>query len=117
MSRDLRRHIRMFLDAGVFVELDSGAAGDGAGRQIVLCKTLDVSYGGLKVSLGKALLTGAILQIGIEFPGIEEALHLVVEVKWCRENGDPDTGWCAGLQVIDSGDTDIEQWRELMAHT
>ena len=116
MAVEQRKHIRLYLNCTVFVELEDEPANGEDPGEIALCKTLDVSYGGLKVSLPRQLRVGAILPIGVEFPAVDQTLHLVGEVKWCRPNGDTRTSWAAGFQLMDSDDSDIVQWRELLQH-
>lgn len=120
MAENLREHIRINLNCTVFVELAAaGAPGAGeGGAEIALCKTLDVSYGGLKVSLARELAEGSLLQIGVELPGLEDTLYLTGEVKWCRPSGDRDarTAWAVGFELLNSDDTDIDKWRDLLEH-
>ena len=85
MSEEHREHTRIRMDSRVFIELESPEV-DGAGRgQIARCNTLDVSSGGLQVSVERALAVGAILQIGAELyghAGVEsdaEVLSLMME--------------------------------------
>ena len=116
MSQNKRQHIRLFLDCSVFIDLAGPpVAGEDPG-EIALCKTLDISYGGLKISLARELPTGALLQIGVEFPAEKEILHLVGEVKWCRANDDAGNSWSAGLELVDADGSDIHRWQELMRH-
>ena len=118
MSENLREHIRISLNCRVFIELAATMGeqdGDGA-AEIARCKTLDVSFGGLKVALGRELNTGALLQIGVELPGVEDAFYLIGAVKWCLPNGDPETGWAAGFELLNSDGSDIDKWRELLEH-
>jgi len=116
MSQDHREHIRLYLNCSVFIDLAGPPVPGEDPGEIALCKTLDISYGGLKVSLGRELPAGALLQIGVEFPAEEEMLHLVGEVKWCRKNDDAETGWSAGLEILNANGSDVHRWRDLMQH-
>ena len=117
MTQNQREHIRLNLNCRVFLELEGGAIqGPTDPGEIVLCETLDISYGGLKVGLDRELTVGAILPIGVEISWMEQTLHLVGEVRWCRRNPEAGKAWCAGLQVLNAGDTDIAEWRELLLH-
>ena len=116
MSEDHRQHIRLNISSRVFIDLAGPPLpGDDTG-EILLCKTLDISYSGLQISLARELTVGALLHIGVEFPGLEQPLHLVSEVKWCRQNQPPAAGWAVGLQLLNSTDSDTQQWQELMLH-
>ncbi len=114
MSEEHRKHVRLNLDCTVFLELNEGPTTDGSPAEVALCKSLDVSYGGLKVTLGTQLTVGAILPVAVELPAVEQTFHMVGEVKWCRPH--PEDGWAAGIQLLDSQNTDIDGWRELLLH-
>ena len=111
-----RKSIRIQLQSRVFIELASpDVAGDQAG-EIARCDILDVSRDGLQVALGQALPVGAILQIGAELPGSEEAFYLAGEVMWCRPREEALEEWCAGFLLLNARDSDISRWRELLQH-
>lgn len=114
MAEEHRKHIRLYLNCVVFIELESIPVEGQDPGEIALCKTLDVSYGGLKVSLSRELPVGAILAVGVELPAFEQTLNLVAEVMWCRPHGGSD--WAAGFQLLNAEDSDIQRWRELMEH-
>tara|TARA_R110002110_G_scaffold330339_1_gene541599 strand:- start:19220 stop:19573 length:354 start_codon:yes stop_codon:yes gene_type:complete len=116
VSQDKREHLRLVLGCRVFIDLSSGPSGGEPDKDIARCTTFDVSYGGLKVSLPRELKVGAFLQVGVEFPTVEKPLYLVGEVKWCRPATAPDEGWSAGLQIVDSHDSDIDAWQEMLLH-
>lgn len=116
MSQNRRQHIRLFLDCSVFIDLAGPPVPGEDPGEIVLCKTLDISYAGLRISLARELPAGALLQIGVEFPAEKEMLHLVGEVKWCRANDSAGTSWSAGLELAEGDGSDIHRWRELMHH-
>lgn len=116
MSEEHRKHVRLNLDCTVFIEVNGGPAPDGSPGEVALSKSLDVSYGGLKVSLARELKVGAIMPVAVEMVAMENTFYMVGEVKWCRPNGDPATGWAAGIQLLNSDDTDISGWRELLQH-
>lgn len=116
MSENHREHIRLNLDCTVFVEVNAGPALDGNPGEVALCKSLDVSYGGLKVSLARELKVGSILPVAVELPAVATTFHLVGEVKWCRPDSDQASGWAAGIQLLNSDDSDIDGWRDLLLH-
>lgn len=116
MSQDYRQHIRLCLNSRLYIDLAGPPLPGAEPGEILLCKTLDISYGGLQVSLTRELTVGALLHIGVEFPAEEESLHMVAEVMWCRRNDDSETGWTAGFKLLDSQDSDVQRWRELLLH-
>ena len=116
MNDESREHQRIHLQSRVFIELTSADVIAGLPAEIASCKILDVSRGGLRVTVDRELLVGAILQLGAELPGADAAFHLAAEVMWCRENGDPEGGWTAGFKLLNARDSDIEDWRRLLEH-
>lgn len=116
MKDDDRKHMRVRLDSRVFIELTSADVITGEPAEIAECKILDVSLGGLQASLDRQLPVGAILQMGAELPGADDAFHLAAEVMWCRPNDDPETGWSIGFRLMNASDSDIEDWHKLLEH-
>jgi hypothetical protein len=115
MSEEKRRHLRLPIESRIFIELVSpDLEGEDPG-EIAECKTLDVSRGGLRVSLDKELTVGAILQIGVDLPEAEETLYLAGEVRWCRELTGEQRGWSVGFQLRNAGDSDIASWIGLLS--
>jgi len=115
MPQDQRRHLRLAVESTVFIELVSPGVGKADSGKVAICKTLDVSRGGLRVSLEHQLVVGAILQIGVELPDYQETLYLAGEVRWCLANSEPDTGWSAGFAILNAGDSDVDRWIALLA--
>lgn len=115
MPEDKRRHLRLPVESTVFIELVASGVGSNEEAKVARCKTLDVSRGGLRVSLEHELVVGAILQIGVELPDSEETLYLAGEVRWCLPNSEPEPGWSAGFALLNAGDSDIDSWISLLA--
>ncbi len=114
MAEEQRRHLRLPVESTVFIELVSPGVGRATSGSVAVCKTLDVSRGGLRVSLEYELVVGAILQIGVELPQRQETLYLAGEVRWCLANQAPETGWSAGFALLNAGDSDIDSWISLL---
>ena len=114
MPEDQRRHLRLPVESRVFIELVSAGVGSATAGKVAVCKTLDVSRGGLRVSLEQELVVGAILQIGVELPQREDTLYLAGEVRWCLANPAPESGWSAGFALLNAGDSDIDSWISLL---
>jgi PilZ domain len=114
MPEDQRRHLRLPVESTVFIELVSPGIGSVDSGKVAICKTLDVSRGGLRVSLEHELVVGAILQVGIELPDAQDTLYLAGEVRWCLANHEPETGWSAGFALLNAGDSDIDSWVALL---
>lgn len=113
MSENNRNHVRIKMDAKVFVEV--AAATDTAPAELQHCEVEDVSYGGLRARLGCELIDGAILAICADLPAMPEPFFMAAEVKWCRRDDEHDA-WLAGFALIPSSDTDLASWRELLEH-
>jgi hypothetical protein len=106
--------MRLPIASNVFVEMTAPEPGRAGSGGVAMCKTLDVSRGGLRLSLEHELATGAILRIGVELPDLQDTLYLTGEVRWCLANLAPDTGWSAGFAILNTGASDIDRWVALL---
>lgn len=114
MREEKRRHLRLPVQSKVFIELISAAAGSGERAEMAICRTIDLSRGGLRVSLEKELVVGAIHQIGVELAEVDSTLYLAGEVKWCLPDAGPEKTWSAGFEVLNAANSDIERWVALL---
>ena len=114
MNGEKREHLRLPVSTRIFIELVSPSMCNNDSGTIASCKTLDVSRGGLQVSLEHELTVGAILQIGVQMPETDEALYLAGEVEWCKPGADSQKGWCAGFKIMNANNSDIERWQALL---
>ena len=114
MTIEKRRHPRIHFKGTVFVELNSPGGSQDAMEDIRLCETLDISAGGLALSIYEQLTVDTILPIGVELYEEEDILHLTGRVAWCLP--DPDTAdlWRAGFEILNSNDSDIQAWRAVI---
>lgn len=114
-----RKHLRLPVESRVFIELEAPVSGSDEAGNIAICTTLDVSAQGLQVSLEHELIEQAYLQIGIEPPHAEgataEPFFLAAQVRWCRPGPDEAQPWLAGLALLPAGQSDIDQWIELIS--
>ena len=115
MADEQRRHLRLPVASRVFIELVAPGLAEDDHGEIATCRTLDVSRGGLRVSLDRELTVGAILQIGVEWPGADDTLYLAGEVKWCRELHTGQHRWSAGFQLMNANNSDIASWLHLLS--
>jgi len=81
---------------------------------MIMCKSLNVSRGGLQVILEEELTVGTILQIGVELPGEKDKLHLAATVRWCLPSMNEQNPWMARFQILNANDSDIERWVTLI---
>lgn len=115
MPEEKRKHLRLPIESDIFIELVSADLEGQESAQIAKCKTVDVSRGGLQVSLDIELTVGAILQIGVVLLENDETLYLAGEVRWCRENPEAPGTWIAGFKILSAGDSDIASWIGLLS--
>lgn len=115
MPEEQRKHLRLPVESTVFIELVSAGIGSADSGKVAMCKTLDVSRGGLRVSLEHELVVGAILQIGVELPNLPDTLYLTGEVRWCLQDLEEENSWSAGFALLQAGDSDIDRWTALLA--
>ena len=111
-----RQYHRVPAASATFVELEApGIDKDEAGR-VVVCKSLDVSRGGLQVVLEEEPILGAILQIGVAIPGSQDTIYLVGDVRWCLPDRDAPGAWLCGFQLMNANDSDIKSWIEVITN-
>lgn len=115
MADDQRKHLRLARESTVFVELVSPRVDSAGSGSVAICRTLDVSRGGLRISLDQELVVGAILQIGVELTETEDTLYLAGEVRWCRPSYENENSWTAGFALLNANDSDIDSWEALLA--
>ena len=112
MSEDKRNNDRIHMTGAIFIEV---TASEGhAQNRILICRSFDISPGGLRVGLDEPIEIGSILQLGADLVPGRDPLYLVGEVRW-TEPRDPGPGYWVGFELLDSADTDIAAWRELQA--
>jgi hypothetical protein len=116
MPEDKRQHLRLPAASKVFIELVATPAGSSEPGTVALCNTLDISRGGLRLSLDQELTVGAILQIGVQLSDADDVLYLAGEVRWCRPLQESQHGWCAGFKLMNAGDSDIDSWIALLSN-
>jgi PilZ domain len=109
-----RSNPRVGLQSRIFIELKSPEADYSEPGEIAQCKTLDVSKNGLKAQLSTPLRPQAILRLGVELPSVTEPLYLAAQVRWCRSDPETENSWVAGLMIMNTSDSDINSWREIL---
>lgn len=114
MSGDKREHLRLPVATRIFIELVSPGMDSDETGEIVTCKTLDVSRGGLQVSIDRQVTVGAILHIGAQMPGAAEPLYLAGLVEWCEKTEGSGDSWSAGFKLMNANNSDIDNWASLL---
>lgn len=111
---DMRQEHRLGVQETVFIEVNSKAQSDDGKASIVISHSIDISANGLQVIVDEELATGNIYQVCVQVANPERRVHLIAEVKWCLCIED-DSGFLIGLSLFESDDTDIQQWKEMIA--
>lgn len=115
MAKEQRVQLRLPVASRVFIELIAPGLSPQDTGEIAECKTLDVSHSGLCVSLNRQLQVGVILQVGVDLFDTPDTLYLAGEVRWCREIPDEPGQWSAGFQLLNAGNSDIDNWNKLLS--
>ena len=111
---DSRQEHRLGSQETVFIEVDSAARDDEHPTSIVISHSIDISANGMQVIVDEEFTSGTIYQVCVQLNNPERRLHLIAEVKWCRYV-ERESGFLIGLSLFESDDTDIQQWKELIA--
>ncbi len=82
--------------------------------RFVICSSVDVSANGIRAHVDDALPLKAIYQMRVESQQQSLTMHLAVQVKWLSP--DDTDGYFVGLEVLESDDTDIDQWKLYIAN-
>ena len=111
-----RQHLR--IDQNVSIVIDYFQKREGTYQPILLlCESLDVSAGGFKVQVNKALKADAIYSIALKVA--DKTFQLVAQAKWvksCVEAGAYDAnGYWVGFQLLESDGTDIIAFKQWVA--
>lgn len=114
MTEKKRKHERLPSTETIFIELVSSSA-DGHKGEVVRCKTSDISVNGLRAQVGKELILGAILQVGIDLQEAQDTLYLAAQVIWCKRDKNNPSHWSAGFELLNANDSDIKIWRKVLA--
>lgn len=111
ISQENRVETRLEVEETVFIEVLSAAEPDES--NVVMCSSLDFSANGIQVVVDQDIALNAILRLCIDMPD-KDPIFLVGEVKWKR--ADTATGGIRlGFMLFDSDDSDIAEWKHLIA--
>jgi Tfp pilus assembly protein PilZ len=113
-GKDQRQHQRLDERSTIFIEVLAGGEHSAQQESILICNSLEISSGGLRVCVDDEFETGAILQLGIELPELEDPLYVVGEVRWCSPAPKNNPGYLVGFKLLESDGTDYEIWSKLL---
>ncbi len=114
MADEQRREVRLEQGTMVFIEACPASFKNNPQSYIIVSKTLDISFKGLKVQLGEEVPGGSLLRLCADVPvaGSNKELSLKGEVKWVQKIGGL---YEVGLELFDFPHTDIVEWQEMVA--
>jgi hypothetical protein len=113
-GKDKRAQPRLEEHSTIFIETLAASDTHSQQEAIVICNSLEISASGIRVWVDNELEAGAILQLGIELPELEQPLYVVGEVRWCKPAPESKNGYYAGFKLLESDGTDYEIWRQLI---
>ena len=108
--QDHRSEPRLALRIPVFVELPE--SDDELAAPLLLCRLVDFSANGAQIRLDRSLPEGAILRLSAQLPEHCTLLTVVGEVRWARSDAG---SYLVGFSLYEADQTDIEQWKSLVA--
>jgi len=116
MSAGLGKRQEYRLESGeiVYVELETAGV-EGGESKILVTRCLDISANGFQVVADQPLVPEFIHQVCIQLDRPRCRLHLVAEVMWSRLCDGEAGEYSIGLRLYESQDTDIIQWKEVIA--
>ena len=113
-EKQQRRQPRLDEHCTIFIEVIASSEPGTEQESILICNSIEISAGGVRVCVDEEFESGAVLQLGIELPDLEEPLYVVGEVRWCKPAPQPDLGFYVGFKLLDSSGTDYEIWNKLL---
>ena len=114
MTEQKWKDLRLPIESTICIELMTSRPGQDKSASMIMCKSLNVSRGGLQVMLEEELTVGNILQVSVELPGEKDKLYLAAAVRWCLPSKNEQNPWMAGFQILNASDSDIERWVTLI---
>lgn len=112
-EQNSRGELRLQAQIPVFVELpEQDDDEQNTGEPLLLCRLVDFSANGARILIDRPLPLGAILRISAQLPEQHTPLTVVGEVRWVRCQD----GRClVGFSLYEADQTDILQWKSLLA--
>lgn len=108
-NMDRRKHQRIDIERAIYIEVVEKGSRTETDNMIVRCETLEVSVGGLRVSVPIAIPQGSMLNIAVPADAWKDNLELVGKAIWVREAADEEGYW-VGLELQDSSPENMRRW-------
>lgn len=113
-NNEQRQEYRLNSHETVFIELASATPDGTEAAEILVSNSVDISANGLQVAVNQPLEIGRILQVSIHLDDLTNPVHLVTEVKWVTHD-DNKAHWMVGLALLESDDTRLADWKQLIS--
>ena len=85
---------------------------DNLAGDVMYCKTVDISAGGLQARAKQQLQPGEIVEVVISIEGYRDSFHLHGQTRWCRPAEDADE-FLVGVELLASENGDLALWRRV----
>jgi hypothetical protein len=85
---------------------------DDSVNDVLYCKTVDISPGGLQARAKRQLHPGELVDVVISVEGYGDSFHLRGQSRWCR----PAEGageYLLGVELLSSEGSDWDSWRRI----
>jgi len=105
-----RQHFRLTQQVSIYIDFFE-KKGEQYQPTVLICSSLDVSSGGLKLEIDRALKPQAIYQIGLQIEGL--LFNLAIQVRW-QESSETNT-YFVGAEILDSDGTDVVAFKRWVA--
>lgn len=112
---DRRKHERIDVVQAIYIEVVSRGSRSESENIILMCETVDISVGGLRLRVPESIPSGSTLNIAVPMDEWKENLELVGEAMWVKP-ADDGQGFWVGLELKDSSRDSMEQWFKVV-HT
>lgn len=111
-QNEKRSETRLEQKTTIFVEVCSSSFDNSTPGSVIICNSLDISANGIQVEMDQEVPIGSVLRLCAEIHDSDQALYLVCETKWVREDGDH---FNIGFEIYDAENTDIVGWKNIIA--
>jgi len=110
---DERASPRIEKDITIFIEVPSASAEDESEKDIIICKSFDLSSYGLQVVTDRVIPEKRILRLCIDLKS-KEPIFVVAEVVWLHQVEDT-KDYRVGFKLLDSKGTDLTDWHQAIS--
>jgi Tfp pilus assembly protein PilZ len=109
-----RQEFRLDNHATVFIEVICASPDSNEPAEMLISNSVDISANGLQITTDRPLLVNSIHEAGIQIDNNSSRLHLITQVRWVKTAPENSDLFKIGLEVLDSEDTSVISWKELL---